>query len=53
MDLKSTHGLGDLYFAVLEGVLFNVYHCSLALHKTLLRLSRLLYRAELPEVRIF
>jgi hypothetical protein len=26
---------------------------SLALHKTLLRLSRLLYRAELPEVRIF
>lgn len=26
---------------------------ALALHKTLLRLSRLLYRAELPEVRIF
>lgn len=27
MDLKPGHGLGDLYFAILEGVLFNVYHC--------------------------
>src|SRR5690554_3580671 len=27
MDLKPDHGLGDLYFAILEGVLFNVYHC--------------------------
>ncbi len=33
MDLKPKHGLGDLYFAILEGVLFNVYHCYQLLTK--------------------
>jgi gluconokinase len=26
-DLSSEHGIGDMYYAVLEGVLFNLYHC--------------------------
>ncbi|NLL42054.1 MAG: hypothetical protein GX251_01790 [Firmicutes bacterium] len=26
-DVKATHSLGDFYLAILEGVLFNVYHC--------------------------
>ena len=35
-DVKAGHGLGDLYLAVLEGVLFNVYHC----YKLLTEVSR-------------
>lgn len=26
-DLSGEHGLADLYYSVLEGVLFNLYHC--------------------------
>ncbi len=27
LELRPTHRLADLYFAILEGILFNVYHC--------------------------
>lgn len=33
-DIRPTHGLGDLYFAVLEGILFNVYQCYRLLTQT-------------------
>jgi gluconokinase len=26
-DLNGKHGIGDMYYAVLEGILFNLYHC--------------------------
>jgi gluconokinase len=34
-NLSSEHGMGDLYYAVLEGVLFNLYHCYLLLTEML------------------
>ena len=27
LELRPNHRLADLYFAILEGILFNVYHC--------------------------
>lgn len=27
MDLNSEHGLVDMYFSLLEGIIFNLYHC--------------------------
>jgi gluconokinase len=27
LELSSEHGMVDMYYAVLEGVLFNLYHC--------------------------
>lgn len=27
LDVKATHNEGDLYYAVLEGILFNIYQC--------------------------
>lgn len=26
-DIRSTHSIGDFYYAIMEGVLFNLYHC--------------------------
>jgi gluconokinase len=27
LDIKGSHDIGQLYYAVLEGILFNLYHC--------------------------
>jgi gluconokinase len=41
-NLSSEHGIGDLYYAVLEGVLFNLYHCYLLLTEMLTPPQRIL-----------
>jgi len=32
-EVRDHHGLGDLYYSILEGVLFNLYHCYKILTK--------------------
>ena len=27
LDVRPQHGVGDFYHALLEGILFNIYHC--------------------------
>jgi gluconokinase len=30
-DIKAHHGVGDLHYSILEGILFNLYQCYIAL----------------------
>jgi len=41
-SLRAKHGLKDMYYAVLEGVLFNLYHCYRILTKQIESPSRVI-----------
>lgn len=42
LDLSSGHGIVDMYYALLEGVLFNLYHCYTLLTKLMVPPEKIL-----------
>ena len=42
LELSSEHGIKEMYYAVLEGVLFNLYHCYILLTEFMVSQEKIL-----------